>query len=136
MNINLFVLLIFNMLYKTHQFGTSIIVPYPYPLFKQCDKDGQWKNEIIDSKTLCSGGSLIVSLAMAFSGAGLKIPQISSADVLLTRKNPMNTSHSALPSEPSNPKSLVNWLRNNQGTGGLDNVIESVVPNIEPDRIT
>jgi hypothetical protein len=38
--------------------------------------------------------------------------------------------------DAATPKALANWLRNNDGTGGLDNVIESVVPVIDPNRIT
>jgi len=127
--------------HSVHTFGTSITVPYPYPMFKQCDGEGLWKNEIIDTKTLCAAGSFVTSLAMALSGAGLRIPVTSTSmtDVSVSLSAPNLTNSSSFTSvktEPANPKTLVTWLRNNIGTGGLDNVIESIVPRIEPYRIT
>jgi hypothetical protein len=116
-------------------FGTSITVPYPYTMFKQCDRDGLWKNEIIDTKTLCAAGSFVTSLAMALSGAGLRIPIAPNSFTVTPNVNSSSSPPPPLKMEPVTPKSLITWLRDNVATGGLDNVIESLIPRIDP-RIT
>lgn len=123
---NSFLLLFFQFVFNidySNTFGTSITVPYPYPSFKQCDHDATWKNEIIDTKTLCSVGSFIASLAMALSGAGVRIPltvnQAGPAEIVTSdgRVVKVSSSSDALPvvTDAVTPKTLVNWLRNNQG---------------------
>jgi len=74
---------------------------------------------------------------MALAGAGLRIPLVSISDSppASNLTSPLAATASII-TEPASPKTLVTWLRNNQGTGGLDNIIESIVPRIEPARLS
>ncbi len=66
----------------------------------------------MDTKTICSVGCLMSSTAMALAGS--RIP-IEGGD--------------------STPKSLNAWLKANGGYDGSNNLLEGVVPKIDPSRI-
>ncbi|KJE95642.1 hypothetical protein, variant [Capsaspora owczarzaki ATCC 30864] len=80
--------------------------PSPYPLFKQCDP--AWGDDLIDTETICQVGCLMSSISMAIHGWQIKINGTSS-----------------------NPQSLNNFLRANNGYIG-DDLDESAVPKINP----
>lgn len=63
------------------------------------------------TKTICQVGCLMSSTAMGLAGT-----------------------HNPIKIIPSNPKSLNEWLKNNEGYDG-NNLIETQVPLINPDRI-
>lgn len=67
----------------------------------------------MDTKTICQVGCLMSSTAMGL--AGTSIPITDNVD--------------------STPKTLNEWLKNNGGYDGSNDLIESVVPDIDPDRI-
>ena len=96
--------------------AVAVTVPFSYPLFKQCDS--AWGNDLMGNKTICSVGCLMSSTASGLAGVGIKIPQPNNA-------SPSN----------ANPGSFNAWLQLN---GGYDNnsLIESVVPKIDPSRIS
>ncbi|KYQ91756.1 hypothetical protein DLAC_07544 [Tieghemostelium lacteum] len=81
------------------------VIPYTYPLYKQCDPE--WANQIMETTTICEVGCLMSSTSMAMGGKGITIDT--------------NT---------SNPSTFNYWLRNNNGYTSNDELIESVVPDI------
>ena len=85
-----------------------------YPLFKQCVSDGgPWGDDIMVTKTICQVGCLMSSVSMALNGTGI----------------PINTT------TPSDPGTLNAWLRANGGYDNSNDLIETKVPEISPDRI-
>lgn len=74
----------------------------------------------MDTKTICQVGCLMSSTAMGL--AGTQIPIIQS----IKTKFHIN----------STPKSLNEWLKNNNGYDGSNDLIESQVPLIDPSRIS
>lgn len=90
--------------------NSSITIPYDYPLFVQCDS--AWGSHYMGTKTICQVGCLMSSTAMGIAGVDISIESSSST-----------------------PDTLNTWLKAN---GGYDNndLIESVVPNIDPTRIS
>lgn len=70
----------------------------------------------MDTKTICNVGCLMSSTSMGLAGKGIYI----DASVNTT----------------SNPQTLNIWLKANGGYDGSNNLIETQVPLINPDRIT
>lgn len=72
----------------------------------------------MDTKTICQVGCLMSSTSMALAGSNIPIL------------------HSDMRSDvDSNPRTLNQWLRNNDGYDGSNDLIEAAVPNIDPSRI-
>ena len=72
----------------------------------------------MDTKTICQVGCLMSSTAMGLAGAGIPIHDGAIADI------------------ESTPKTLNEWLKNNDGYDGSNDLIESAVPDIDPERIS
>lgn len=68
----------------------------------------------MDTKTICQVGCLMSSTAMGLAGTRIPIKK--------------------QPHIPSDPKSFNAWLKNNDGYSG-NNLVETQVPLIDPDRI-
>ncbi|EGC38213.1 hypothetical protein DICPUDRAFT_29096 [Dictyostelium purpureum] len=85
--------------------ASSVVIPYSYPLYKQCDS--RWGSNEIINQTVCNVGCLMSSCSMAIAGKGI-----------------------TLDGNLSNPGSLNEWLRNNEGYVGDDLLEESVLENI------
>ena len=90
----------------------GIEIPYPYPLFSQCDS--KWGSDLMDTKTVCQVGCLMSSTSMAIAGSNILIPP-----------TPSN----------SNPGTMNTWLKSNGGYDGSNNFIEPVAEQISPSRI-
>jgi len=84
-------------------------------LFSQCDS--QWADDLMDTKTICQVGCLMSSTSMGLAGTSIPIESGSFLQIDAT------------------PKTLNAWLKNNGGYDGSNDLIESVVPNINPERI-
>ncbi|GAM23579.1 hypothetical protein SAMD00019534_067540, partial [Acytostelium subglobosum LB1] len=84
------------------------VVPFAYPLYKQCDP--RWGNDIIETTTVCDVGCLMSSISMAIAGHGIEID-----------------------GQSSNPGTLNSWLKSNGGYTSGNDLIESVVPGISSD---
>jgi hypothetical protein len=104
----------FNLDNKEYKKSSSLLnvtatIPFQYPLFKQCDST--WGDDYMGTKTICMVGCLMSSTSMGLKGTDINIESLSS-----------------------DPQTLNNWLLDN---GGYDNnnLIESQVPLINPDRI-
>lgn len=93
--------------------NSTLVIPFEYPLFKQCDS--RWSDDLMDTKTICQVGCLMSSTSMGLAGTNIPIKQI--------------------PLIESTPKSLNEWLKNNEGYDGSNDLIETQVPLINPDRI-
>lgn len=96
--------------------SNDTVIPFEYPLFKQCDK--KWSDDIMDTKTICQVGCLMSSTAMGLAGVDIPIKSILKIFDI-----------------HSTPKTLNIWLKNNDGYDGSNDLIESAVPNIDPERI-
>ena len=94
---------------NSHSKENTITVPWTYPLVKQCDE--RWGDDLMGNKTICAVGCLMSSTSMGIAGAGISIE-----------------------GSDSNPGSLNSWLKANGGYQN-NNLIETVVPNIDPSRI-
>lgn len=68
----------------------------------------------MDTKTVCQVGCLMSSTSMGLAGVGIVIKR----------------------NIPSNPKTLNEWLRRNDGYDGSNDLIETQVPLIDPSRIS
>jgi len=88
-----------------------IVIPFPFPLFSQCEMP--WKNNIMVNKTICQVGCLMSSTSMGLAGSGIKTIQGQAA----------------------NPGSLNRWLQTHNGYIDGDDMIESKVAEIDPQRI-
>eukprot|EP01039_Chlorochromonas_danica_P010649 gene10649-11808_t len=86
------------------------VIPFDFPLFSQCDPT--WANDIMDTKTICQVGCLMSSTAMGLAGTNILIQNISST-----------------------PQTFNQWLKENDGYDGSNDLIEGQVPLINPDRI-
>eukprot|EP01037_Dinobryon_pediforme_P023611 gene23611-25108_t len=86
-------------------YNDSFVIPFQYPLFKQCDP--KWSDDIMDTKTICQVGCLMSSTAMGLFGADIPIWDGVNSDI------------------PSTPKSLNEWLKNNDGYDGSNDLIET-----------
>ena len=73
----------------------------------------------MDTKTICQVGCLMSSTAMGLAGTQIQIPVKNLTYHL-----------------DSTPKSLNEWLKNNDGYDGSNDLIESQVPLIDPSRIS
>ena len=91
--------------------ATNFTIPFKFPTFKQCDQP--WANDIMDTKTICSVGCLMTSTVMGLAGSNILINEASG-----------------------DPRVLNTWLKANGGYDGSNDLIESVVPKIDPSRIT
>jgi len=85
-------------------------IPFAYPLFKQCNDS--WGNDVMEQDTICEVGCLLSSVSMALNGKAIPID-----------------------SAQADPGTLNQWLQNNDGYIDGDDLVESVVPNINPSRI-
>lgn len=81
-----------------------------FPLFKQCDE--RWGDDLMETETVCQVGCLMSSISMALNGTGI-----------------------AINGNATNPGSLNEWLRENGGYDDANDLKESVVPLIDPERI-
>lgn len=90
---------------------TSAVVPFEYPLYKQCDP--RWGKDVIVSTTVCAVGCLMSSTSMAIGG-----------------------NHIAIAGKSANPGSLNSWLKANGGYTSGNDLIESVVPKVDPRHIS
>jgi len=87
------------------------VVPFDYPLFKQCDT--RWGSDIMEPPdTICDVGCLMSSVSMSLRGK-----------------------HVSIGSQASDPSVLNTWLRANRGYTNDSSLYETVVPEINPDRI-
>lgn len=86
-------------------------IPFYYPLYKQCDP--RWGKDIIVSTTVCAVGCLMSSTSMAIGGKGIKIS-----------------------GDSSNPGTLNSWLKTHGGYTSGNDLIESVVPRVNPEHIS
>lgn len=93
-----------------HFSHSSEVIPYNYPLYKQCNSS--WGNDLMVTQTICAVGCLMSSVSMALNGKHI---QIEGKD--------------------SNPGTLNAWLRTHQGYTSENGLYEEVVPNINPSRI-
>lgn len=93
--------------------ASNFTIPYEFPLFKQCDS--LWGSDLMDTKTICQVGCLMSSTAMGLAGANIPITWDPKTD--------------------STPKTLNQWLKENDGYDGSNDLIETAVPNIDPKRI-
>ena len=84
----------------THPLGTLRDVKYP--MYKQCDPT--WGSDLIYTKTVCQVGCLMSSISMGLHGWDLNIG-----------------------GEPSNPGTLNEWLKENNGYTQGNNLIESAL---------
>lgn len=89
------------------------IVPFPAPLYKQCDS--RWGSDKIDTDTICQVGCLMSSTAMAIAARSI--------------------SKCGDGSQVCDPGTLNSWLKTHHGYTGND-LIESAVHNLDPSRIT
>ena len=94
--------------------GGDITVPWEYPLVKQCADE--WGSDLMGNKTICAVGCLMSSTSMGMAGVGISLPAEPSA-------------------VPSNPGSFNTWLKANGGYSN-NNLIEGVVPKVDPARIS
>jgi len=67
----------FVLLLASVAFATKVMIPFKYPLYKQCDPF--WADIFMngtrpDHDTICATGCAMSSVAMALSGKGLKMP--------------------------------------------------------------
>ncbi|KAF2074487.1 hypothetical protein CYY_004192 [Polysphondylium violaceum] len=85
----------------------NIVLPYPYPLYKQCDS--RWANNVIMNETICDVGCLMSSISMSIAGRELSIN-----------------------GQLSTPATLNAWLKSNNGYTDGDLLIENAIPNISP----
>ncbi len=90
--------------------AANFTIPFKFPTFKQCDQ--LWANDLMDTKTICQVGCLMSSTAMGLAGTDI-----------------------AINGTPSDPGVLNTWLKANGGYDGSNDLIESVVPKIDPARI-
>ena len=90
----------------------NAFVPMPYPLFKQYDY--RWANDVMETTTIAKVGCLMSSTAMALRAHGINISKSTAVD----------------------PGSLNRWLRENGGYDGSNDMYESKIPAISPDRIS
>ena len=90
--------------------ATNFTIPFKFPIFKQCDQP--WADDLMDTKTICSVGCLMTSTVMGLAGSNIPING-ASAD----------------------PRVLNTWLKANGGYDGSNDLIEGVVPKIDPSRI-
>jgi hypothetical protein len=89
----------------------ELIIPYPYPLFKQCDP--AWGNNTIVTTTICAVGCLLSSTAMALNGHNI----------------PINTSAVA------NPGTLNYWLQQNNGYDSTNDFEEGALNLLNPSHV-
>lgn len=90
---------------------TTAVIPFKYPLYKQCDP--RWGKDVIVSTTVCAVGCLMSSTSMAIGGKDITV-----------------AGHS------SNPGSLNSWLKANGGYTSGNDLIESVIPKVDPRHIS
>jgi hypothetical protein len=101
----------YNNAHSKTQASANVTIPFAYPLVKQCGTT--WSDDLMDTKTVCQVGCLMSSTSMGLAGTGILIDNVHS-----------------------DPGSLNSWLKNNNGYDGSNDLIESIVPNIDPSRIT
>jgi hypothetical protein len=111
---------LFNMLWTLSflllsQISATKVIPHNYPYYSQCDS--RWKNEVMQTKTICSVGCLLASTAMGLAGKGISIPSSSGTN------------------STSDPHTLNVWLQKNNGYADYNNLIEGDVPHIYPAHI-
>ena len=82
------------------------IVPFSYPLFKQCDS--RWGADIMETTTVCKVGCLMSSVSMALNGNNITIEGETIA----------------------NPGTLNSWLRAHGGYDSDNDFEENVLPKI------
>ena len=85
-------------------------IPFYFPLYKQCDS--AWGSDLMVTKTICQVGCLMSSVSMGLSGSNIDIEGLGA-----------------------DPGTLNTWLQENGGYDDYNDLIESVVPEINPDRI-
>jgi hypothetical protein len=90
--------------------ASSPVVPFPYPLYKQCNTT--WGNDVMLNETICAVGCLMSSTAMALAGHG-----ITDAGVTI------------------DPGTFNAWLRTHGGYEGQSDLIEDAVPAIDPAHV-
>jgi hypothetical protein len=117
LSIYLSMILLLQSLQQVASASNNTVIPFDYPLFKQCDD--RWTDDIMDTKTICQVGCLMSSTSMGLAGTGIPIKSILSIIDI-----------------HSTPKTLNIWLKNNDGYDGSNDLIESAVPNIDPERIS
>jgi hypothetical protein len=88
----------------------EVVIPYPYPLFKQCDP--AWGNNTIVTTTICAVGCLLSSTAMALNGHSILIGP-----------------------NQSNPGTLNYWLQNNNGYDSSNDFIEESLNTLNPSHV-
>jgi Peptidase_C39 like family len=93
---------------------SSPVIPYAYPLYKQCDP--RWGNDLIYTDTVCAVGCLMSSVSMAIGGHNMRITNSSGVKVT------------------SDPGTLNAWLKAHKGYDQND-LDEAVVPGINPTHI-
>eukprot|EP00042_Codosiga_hollandica_P033425 m.222825 g.222825 ORF g.222825 m.222825 type:complete len:360 (+) comp54184_c0_seq1:109-1188(+) len=98
-------------MYQVHSTPLTENIPMEYPLYKQCDP--RWGNDMIETQTICQVGCLMSSISMSLGGYNITIS-----------------------GQTSNPGTLNTWLRNNHGYTSGNDLIESVVPGINPAHIS
>eukprot|EP01113_Clastostelium_recurvatum_P050105 TRINITY_DN940_c0_g1_i1.p1 TRINITY_DN940_c0_g1~~TRINITY_DN940_c0_g1_i1.p1 ORF type:complete len:190 (-),score=44.43 TRINITY_DN940_c0_g1_i1:193-762(-) len=92
--------------------GQTVVTPFKYPLFMQCDP--RWAKNVMTIETICEVGCLMSSVSMALNGKNITIA-----------------------GQTSNPAVLNSWLQKNGGyDAGSDDLEETVVPNINPTHIS
>ena len=96
---------------STSVLATNFTIPFKFPIFKQCDQP--WANDVMDTKTICSVGCLMTSTVMGLAGSNIPINGASG-----------------------DPRVFNTWLKANGGYDGSNDLIETVVPKIDPSRIT
>jgi hypothetical protein len=96
---------------QTEPVSDTAVIPYKYPLFKQCDP--RWGKDVIVSTTVCAVGCLMSSTAMAIGGKSISVGGLAA-----------------------NPGTLNSWLKTNGGYTNGNDLIESVVPKVNPKHIS
>lgn len=96
---------------KDLPYTEDVIIPFPYPLFKQCDP--QWGNDTIVTTTICAVGCLLSSTAMALNGHSIMINA----------------------TDESNPGTLNYWLQTNNGYDSGNDFIEESLNTLNPSHV-
>jgi hypothetical protein len=62
--------------YNPRVMGTSPVIPFSYPLYKQCDS--RWGSDLIETETICAVGCLLSSISMAIGGKNITVNKATS----------------------------------------------------------
>ncbi|KAM9968152.1 hypothetical protein ACTFIW_002588 [Dictyostelium discoideum] len=87
--------------------SSIVVIPYSYPLYKQCDS--RWGGNEIINQTICDVGCLMSSCSMAIAGRGITLNNVVST-----------------------PGSLNSWLQANNGYVGDDLLEETALTGVSP----